>query len=154
MTTTTTTLHRSLAALKLPNTVPALISYAQGIVKEMTGNTAFPFPTPTLAVVTQAITDLQTAETSALARTEGAVAVRNEKRAALVTLLQADDHEPTPDKPAPALAVDRDGFNLHAGVHVKAGDDLGRERLMRLCRRCRSDPDAGNGWDPGVLTGA
>jgi len=38
--------------------------------------------------VTEAITELQTAETAALARTKGAVAVRNEKRAALVTLLQ------------------------------------------------------------------
>jgi hypothetical protein len=38
--------------------------------------------------VTEAITELQTAETAALARTKGAVTVRNEKRAALVTLLQ------------------------------------------------------------------
>jgi hypothetical protein len=32
-----------------------------------------------------------------------------------------------PDKPA--LAVERDGFNLHAGVRIEASDDLGRERL-------------------------
>jgi len=86
--TTTTTIHRSLASLKLPTKVPALITYAQAIVKAMTGNAAFPSPTPTLAVLAQAITDLQTAETAALARTKGAVAVRNEKRAALVTFLQ------------------------------------------------------------------
>jgi hypothetical protein len=88
MSTTTKTIHRSFASLKLPNKVPALITYAQGIVKAMTGNTAFPTPTPTLAAVTEAINELQTAETAALARTKGAVAVRNEKRAALVTLLQ------------------------------------------------------------------
>ncbi len=46
-----------------------------------------------------------------------------------------DDHGQAPDKPALALAVDKDGFNLHAGVRVEAGDDLGRERLARYgCR--------------------
>jgi hypothetical protein len=84
----TTTIHRSLASLKLPNKVPALITYAQAIVKAMTGNTAFASTTPTMATVTQAINDLQTAETAALARTKGAVTVRNEKRAALVALLE------------------------------------------------------------------
>jgi hypothetical protein len=39
------------------------------------------------------------------------------------------DPEDRPDKPA--LAVERDGFNLHAGVRIEAGDDLGRERLAR-----------------------
>jgi hypothetical protein len=34
-----------------------------------------------------------------------------------------------------ALVVERDGFNLHAGVHVEAGDDLGRERLLRYAAR-------------------
>jgi hypothetical protein len=88
MSTTPKTVHRSFASLKLPNKVPALITYAQGIVKAMTGNPAFPSPVPTLAAVTEAISELQTAETAALSRTKGAVAVRNEKRAALVTLLQ------------------------------------------------------------------
>lgn len=88
MTTPTKTVHRSLASLKLPTQVPAMITYAQGIVKALTGNPAFPTTAPTLATVTEAITELQTAETAALARTKGAVAVRNEKRAALVTLLQ------------------------------------------------------------------
>jgi hypothetical protein len=88
MATTSKTLHRSIASLKLPTKVPALITYAQGIVKGMTGNASFPSPTPPLATVTSAINDLQTAETAALARTKGAVATRNEKRSALVTLLQ------------------------------------------------------------------
>jgi hypothetical protein len=35
----------------------------------------------------------------------------------------------------PALVVDRDGFNLHAGVRIAAGDDLGRERLLRYAAR-------------------
>ena len=34
-----------------------------------------------------------------------------------------------------AFAVERDGFNLHAGVRIEAGDDLGRERLCRYGAR-------------------
>ncbi|MGD0527593.1 MAG: fibronectin type III domain-containing protein [Polyangiaceae bacterium] len=87
----TTKTHRSLASLNLsPNKVPALITYAQGIVKAMTGNPAFPNAGPALAAITAAINDLQTAETAALARTKGAVATRNEKRAALIVLLQQE----------------------------------------------------------------
>ena len=44
-----------------------------------------------------------------------------------------DDNQQAPGKPA--LAVESDGFNLHAGVRIEAGDDVGRERLMRYgCR--------------------
>ncbi len=50
-----------------------------------------------------------------------------------VTTLPNDDALPhDPDhavSDGPALAVDLDGFNLHAGVRIAAGDDLGRERL-------------------------
>jgi hypothetical protein len=88
MTSQTKSPRRSLASLKLPTKVPALIAYAQGIVKAMTGNPSFPNPQPTIAVVTAAIDDLVAAESAALARTKGAVAVRNEKRIVLVPLLQ------------------------------------------------------------------
>jgi hypothetical protein len=88
MTTTPKTVHRSLASLKLPNKVPALITYGQGIVKSMTRNASFPNPVPALATVTEALNELQAAETAALARTKGAATTRNEKRAALVQLLQ------------------------------------------------------------------
>jgi hypothetical protein len=54
----------------------------------MTGNAFFPSPTPPLAAVKTAVSDLQTAETAALARAKGAVATRNEKRAALISVLQ------------------------------------------------------------------
>jgi hypothetical protein len=77
--------HRSIATLKLPHPVGALITYAQGIVTRMTGNPAFATP---LSAVTAATSDLQTAETAALSRLKGAVAIRNEKRAALVALLE------------------------------------------------------------------
>ena len=43
------------------------------------------------------------------------------------------DHESAPDKPA--VAVDRAGFNLHAGTRIEAGDDMGRERLARYGAR-------------------
>jgi hypothetical protein len=87
MTTTKKTLHRSIVSLKLPTQVTALVNYGQGIVKGMTGNPAFPNPMPTLAAVTMAINDLQTAETAALTRAKGTAAVRNEKRAVLAKLL-------------------------------------------------------------------
>jgi hypothetical protein len=88
MATTTKSIHRSTVTLLLPKSVPALIVYAQGIVKRMTGNVSFSSPTPTLDAVTTAIDGLQAAETAALARTKGAAAARNEKRAALIALLQ------------------------------------------------------------------
>jgi hypothetical protein len=71
MTTTSKSAHVSTAILKLPTKVPALITYVQGIVKNMTANPSFPTPTPSLATVTQALANLQSAETAALARTKG-----------------------------------------------------------------------------------
>jgi hypothetical protein len=86
--TGTPKIHRAIASLKLPTKVPALITHADGIVKAMTNNPSFPSPTPSVAAVTDAINQLQVAETAALARTKGAVTTRNEKRAALISLLQ------------------------------------------------------------------
>ncbi|HEX8792060.1 MAG TPA: hypothetical protein VF765_13990 [Polyangiaceae bacterium] len=68
--------------------MPALITYAQSVVTAMTGNPSFPSPVPALALVTAGMTALHDAESAALARTKGAVAARNDKRLALVTLLQ------------------------------------------------------------------
>jgi hypothetical protein len=80
--------HRSIVSLALPKTVPALISYAEQVVKAVTNNPSFPNPSPTLAVITQAIDDLQAAEAAALSRFKGAVQARNDKRSALVKLLE------------------------------------------------------------------
>jgi Putative transposase/Transposase zinc-binding domain len=44
-----------------------------------------------------------------------------------------EDHERRPDKTE--VAVEQDGFNLHAGVQIEAGDDMGRERLCRYAAR-------------------
>jgi hypothetical protein len=79
---------RALAVLSLPGPVPALITFAAGIVKAMTGNLTFPNPTPAIPTLQTAINDLQSAETGAATRAHGAVALRNEKKAALVTLLE------------------------------------------------------------------
>jgi hypothetical protein len=54
----------------------------------MTGNPAFKTPVPSLATVTTAIGDLHVAQTAVQARTKGTVAIRDEKRMALVTLLK------------------------------------------------------------------
>jgi hypothetical protein len=89
MATPIKTTRRSLVILSLPKSVPALVVYAQGIVKRMTGNPSFPNPAPTLAAVTTAAAELQSAEAATLARTKGAAAARNEKRKALVALLES-----------------------------------------------------------------
>ena len=81
--------HRSIASLKLPTSVPALISLAKAIVAAMTSNNSFPSPDPPLADVGTAITDLETAEAAALARTKGAATARNQKRSALLAKLEA-----------------------------------------------------------------
>ncbi|HEY1696053.1 MAG TPA: hypothetical protein VGG39_27990 [Polyangiaceae bacterium] len=68
--------------------VPALVNFAQQVVKSMTNNPLFPNPVPTLVAIAQAVTELQDAANAALGRAKGAVATRNEKRTALVMLLQ------------------------------------------------------------------
>ena len=80
--------HRSHATLKLPRRVGALIPYVQSIVTAMTGNPKFPSPVPALAAVAAAIAALASAEPAAVARLKGAVTIRNDKKEALVTLVQ------------------------------------------------------------------
>ena len=83
------TINSAVVVLKLPNKIGGVITYAQGVVKGMTGNPSFPTPTPSLAVVDAAIADLQAAETAAQSRLgKGAIATRNDKRVVLVGLLR------------------------------------------------------------------
>src|SRR5215472_5198329 len=88
MAATTKSVRRPTVTLQLPKSVPALIVYAQGVVERMSGNTAFPNPTPRLAAISAAVDALRTAEAAALTRIKGAAAARNEKRQALVALLE------------------------------------------------------------------
>lgn len=44
-----------------------------------------------------------------------------------------EDHDQLPENRQ--AAVEHQGFNLHAGVRIDAGDDLGRERLARYALR-------------------
>jgi hypothetical protein len=83
-----TSIRRYIVSLKLPEPVPALITYATSVVTALTGNAYFASPSPPLAVLTASIGDLHTAEAAALARTKGAVAARDDKRATLVMQLQ------------------------------------------------------------------
>jgi hypothetical protein len=47
-----------------------------------------------------------------------------------------DPEEGHPSHPGKsAAAVERDGFNLHAGVRIEAGDEAGREKLCRYSAR-------------------
>ncbi len=90
MSTTKPAAH-PIVTLKLPKSVPALITYTGNIVQAMTANAAvYASPNPTLATLTAASTDLSSAEASAISRVKGAVAIRNEKRTALVTLLKQE----------------------------------------------------------------
>jgi hypothetical protein len=83
-----TTTPRSIATLKLPVTVAALINFAQAIVKALTNNPHIPNPTPTLAALTAAIAALVDAENTTLTRVKGAVVQRNAARKSLVQLLE------------------------------------------------------------------
>lgn len=78
---------RSFVSLHLPEPVPALITYAQSVVTAMSNNPHFTAILPSLADVSAAIAALQSAETAALSRLKGTIVVRNDKKAALVTLL-------------------------------------------------------------------
>jgi len=80
--------HRSLAALNLPKSVPAIVARAEAIVAAMTDNPHFPAPVPALWLLSKAISDLLNAEAAALTRAKGAAAIRNERRTMVGSLLQ------------------------------------------------------------------
>jgi hypothetical protein len=88
MATTSTSIHRAIVSLNVPTKNADVIVYGTNIVQNMTTNPSFPTPTPSVATILAAVNDLHTAETATLSRTKGAATVRNDKRAALVALLQ------------------------------------------------------------------
>lgn len=80
--------NRSLATLRLPKAIPAIVAHAQAVVASMTDNPHFPAPVPQLWVISRAVADLEKAEAAILTRTRGTAATRNEKRTMVGSLLQ------------------------------------------------------------------
>jgi hypothetical protein len=80
--------RRTLAVLKHPQQVTALIAYSRTILTSMSGNKLFPSPKPPLTDIKSATDDLEKAQFAAVARTHGAAGQRNEKRAALLAKLE------------------------------------------------------------------
>jgi hypothetical protein len=92
MSTTNNTIRHAVIALHIPTRSSDFVTFARNVVKSMTANPLFPTPVPSLVTVTTATDDLAAAETATLSRTKGAVATRNEKRAALVLLVKQLGH--------------------------------------------------------------
>jgi hypothetical protein len=88
MGTTDKSLKRATVALNIPAKNADLILFGTSVAQKMTNNPAFPAPTPTVAAIVAATSDLQSAETASLTRAKGTATVRNGKRAVLVGLLQ------------------------------------------------------------------
>jgi hypothetical protein len=161
--TTATKTHRALAVLDLPRNVPALITYAVGIVNGMTGNAYFPTPSPALATVETATSDLQTAETVAQTRAKGAVAQRNAKQQALVSLLEQlrtyvqSTADASPEN-GPAiiqsarLALRKTPVRKALGFHAKAGSVSGSVKVVapaaarRASYEWQYSTDGGKTW--------
>ena len=79
--------QKSYVSLKMPRQVAALITYVQGIIVALTNNAHFVTPVPSLSLIVAAVAALQQAEVAVQARTKGSVVARNDRKAALVTLL-------------------------------------------------------------------
>jgi hypothetical protein len=88
MSTSNKSIQRATISLDVPVKIADVILYATNIVQKMTGNPSFPTPTPTVAALDAALSDLHAAETAALSRAKGSATVRNDKRTVLVSLLQ------------------------------------------------------------------
>jgi len=155
--------HRALAILKLPRNVPTLIAIASQIIKSMTGNAYFPSPTPSPAALQGAVNDLMTAQTAAQSRTKGAVALRNEKKQALVTMLEetrtyvqttADtnpENGPSIIESA-GIALRKAPLRAPRGFHVKSGPISGSVKIVapaaarRASYEWQYSADGGKTW--------
>ena len=154
---------RALAALKLPRKIADLINIAQVIVKAMTGSPNFPNPQPTAAVMTAAVDDLVAAENVAKVRTTGAVALRNAKKAVLVTLLEQwrtcvqSTADASPENAANIIqsggvALRRNQVRKFLGFHAKLGTAPGSVKVVapaaarRACYNWQYSVDGGKTW--------
>jgi hypothetical protein len=159
----TVSMHKTLAALKLPTQVPALLGIAEAIVAAMTGNPSFPAPSPSLAAVTAALADLEDAEVATRTRTRGTVAVRNQKRAALVGLLvrlkayvqgvaDEDPEHATTLIESAGMRVKKSAAPAKADFEVRPGAVSGSVRMAARAAGDRASyqwawsPDGGRTW--------
>jgi hypothetical protein len=143
---------RTLAALKLPRKIADLINIAQVIAKAMTGNPNFPNPQPTAAAMQAGVSDLVAAEAAATLRTTGAVATRNAKRRALVTLLEEwrmyvqSTADASPEN-APAIiqssgaALRKTPQRKFLGFHAKLGTAPGSVKVVAPAAARRASYD-------------
>ena len=81
--------HKTLVALNLPRSLGLFIAFVRAVILAMTGNKYFPAPSPTLATVDAAVSDLEKAQAAVAARVKGSVEPRDAKRAALAKLVDA-----------------------------------------------------------------
>jgi hypothetical protein len=65
-----------------------LIAFVRNVITQMTGNTQYPAPSPTLAEVTTSVNDFETAVHDALDGGKIAIATRNAAREALLALMR------------------------------------------------------------------
>jgi hypothetical protein len=169
MTNNNTSVHRVLAVLAMPKPVPALIVYVRNVVERVTGNASFPTPVPTPAAITKATDELQVAETAVLTRVKGAVPVRNQKRAALVALLEqlrgyvqtvadADPANSAAIIASSGLAVRKTTPRKPHVFAVKAGPLTGTAHLVtafagqRASYEWQYSADGGKTWIPAAVT--
>jgi hypothetical protein len=169
MSLTTNTTRHAIVTLNMPTSVPALIRQGRAVVKAMTGNPSFLTPAPTLAAVATALDELEAAETAALARTKGAAATRNEKRAAVVLLLKQLGHyiQAVADASAEGgasiiesagLAVRKAHTRRARAFEAKAGAVSGSARLVATSASRRASyewqysADGGKTWIPAPVT--
>lgn len=106
---------RKLVSLKLSQqSVPTKIENARHYVTAMTGNPSFATPSPTLASITTAVNNLETAYNAALGGGKVLKATMHDKELILDTLLIQLSHY------VEAAAADSETVILSSGMNVKA----------------------------------
>jgi hypothetical protein len=163
------TAPRTIAVLKLPVHVPDLIKMGQSIVHAMTGNAAFPNPTPTLATVSTALAALDAAETATKTRAKGTVEVRNTARAAVIAALRelkayvqqmsdADQAEAATLIASALMSVKKPAVRTRHDFVAKPGATSGSVHLVAKAASRRASyewqwsPDGGKTWQQAPAT--
>ena len=80
--------HRTTAVLKIPTRKSGVGAFATSVINAMTGNAAFPNPTPSLATVAADLAAYEAAEAQVVTRVKGAAVARNAKYMVLHTDLE------------------------------------------------------------------